>query len=274
MSTLLMVSGASRGLGQAVAVAFAAQWPSSMEAVLLARSPIDATREAMQAARRNSNRMDDMQIQGYEVDLGNLDTLEGSMDPIWKQHASETTTRQHSILVNCAGTTGAIGKLPTSLRDIRQAADLNLTSKVWLSTQFIQHYHNHPNHQTTIINVSSMCAVKPTPTMALYCATSAGREIFHTVLAADHKDDSNMVRILNYAPGSCNTDMQAQLRAEPHLDPAVQAYCHGLLATNDEKNGGLVECADTATYLVQRVLEADFDSGERLEFVDASTYKY
>jgi sepiapterin reductase len=314
-STFLMVSGASRGLGQAMAVAFAAQLSasspsSSLQAVLLARSSTEETVQAMQRAASDaaSSNNSTLKIDSYTVDFGNLDTLEAAMEPVWKRHppnvsvvttaasngevpSSSVKYHHHAILVNCAGTTGTIGKLPTNLQEIRQATDLNFTSKAWLTTQFIQRYAAQAGQQSnaaeeeetrvssststqnitsraTIINVSSMCAVKPTPTMALYCGTSAGREMFHRVLAADHAP--NNVRVLNYAPGSCNTNMQAQLRSETNLDPAVQAYCHSLV-----NNANLVDCADTADYLVQRVLHPNgFDTGERIEFVDASTYKY
>jgi NAD(P)-dependent dehydrogenase (short-subunit alcohol dehydrogenase family) len=132
-----------------------------------------------------------------------------------------------------------------------------------------------------------MCAAKPTPTMALYCATSAAREMFHAVLAMDHRpaekdattisdDDDDKpsslsaTRILSYAPGSCDTAMQQLLRDHDSLDPAVQAYCRGLVS-----DGGLVRCDDTAQELVRRVLEPGaFQSGERVEYVNMSTYIY
>ena len=111
-----------------------------------------------------------------------------------------------------------------------------------------------------------MCAIKPTPTMALYCATSAGREMYHSVLAM-----TTAARILNYAPGSCDTNMQAMLREHDALDPAVQTYCQSLVS-----EATLVRCEDTAAELVRRVLEEpdSYQSGERVEYVNMSTYKY
>lgn len=299
-STLLMVSGASRGLGRAIATAFAtspllsANDDTVVEAVLLARSSMTETRRVMQAARPAWH------IHEYSIDLSNLETLQENVDPILDRHAvlssssssqndSQQQTPDRAILINCAGTTGYIGRLPTSLQEIKQAADLNFTSKAWLTSRFVETF---PRQSTVVVNVSSMCAVKPTPTMALYCATSAAREMYHTVLAMDcmaaqqqsttaNNDNNNNdhhntssdgggPRILNYAPGSCDTDMQAHLRCHANLDPAVQAYCQGLVT-----HGGLVDVNVTAAELVRRVLQPDgFGSGQRIEFVDGSTYKY
>lgn len=284
-----MVSGASRGLGRAIAIAFAKSplLPSEvpMEAVLLARSKIgglDETGKTMKAVRTAN-----LATHKYAVDLGNLDILEQKMNPIFERHSQHSfddhgIQRQappsKAILINCAGTTGYIGDLPTSLSEIRQAADLNFTSKAWLTSRFLQEF---PNPGTTVVNVSSMCAVKPTPSMALYCATAAAREMFHMVLAMDttttttnnnngEHGTSNFSRILNYAPGSCDTEMQARLRDHDSLDPAVQAYCKSLVS-----EGGLVKCEDTANELVRQVLEPDtFQSGERIEYVNMSSYNY
>lgn len=263
-----MVSGASRGLGRAIAAAFA-QSPHlgldvPLEVVLLARSSVHETTTLMESFRRPTSDQGFV-VHGYSIDLGNLTTLERNMDPIWDRHSLLSTTGQvpdRAVLINCAGTTGFIGRNPTSLQDIQQATDLNFTSKTWLSSRFIEQYSNS---NTTVVNISSMCAVKPTPTMALYCSTAAGREMYHAVLAM-----TTHARILNYAPGSCDTNMQASLREHDALDPTVQAYCQSLVS-----EGTLIPCEDTAAELVRLVLEPDsYQSGERVEYVNMSAYKY
>ena len=294
MSTLLMVSGASRGLGRAISIAFAQsprlQADVPMVAVLLARSKVgglDGTEKEMQLARPSN-----LTIHGYSVDLGNLDTLEQQVEPIFEKHSflflpaddnGSTDPPSTAILINCAGTTGYIGRIPPSLSEIRQAIDLNFTSKAWLTTRFLQQFQHYSN--TTVVNVSSVSAIKPTPTMGLYCAASAAREMFHTVLAMDTTTtttttttccdrqqvaNSTITRILNYAPGPSDTDMQAFLRTHESLDPTVQSYCHTL-----QSEGSIVKVEDTAAELARRVLEPNaFQSGERVEFVGTLAYHY
>ena len=298
MSTLLFVSGASRGLGRAIAVAFARS-PSlpqtnlhggtaaCLKVVLLARSKegLVETQSQMEHAIDNTNRKVQLNVQKEQVDLSDLETLESRLEPILNEQAEEFLLSshrhdRHAILINCAGTTGYIGQTP-SLAQIQEATDLNIVSKTWLSTRFAQIFSDdsstkdiHTNATTTVVNISSMCAVKATPTMALYCATSAARDMYHTVLAGDlatKNNNKNNVRILNYAPGSCDTNMQEMLRNHDDLDPAVQAYCRGLVDSES-----LVACPDTADELVRRVLAPSngFVSGERFEYVNASTYNY
>mmetsp|Transcript_1780 Transcript_1780/g.3912 ORF Transcript_1780/g.3912 Transcript_1780/m.3912 type:complete len:115 (-) Transcript_1780:174-518(-) len=114
------------------------------------------------------------------------------MEPILERHSRPCEDNEYSkaIPVNCAGTTGEIGCLPTSLRQIQTDVDLNFSSKAWLTANFVQRFALATT--TVIINVSTMCAVKPTPTMALYCATSAARDMFPTVVAMDHTNISSL----------------------------------------------------------------------------------
>mmetsp|Transcript_28465 Transcript_28465/g.43479 ORF Transcript_28465/g.43479 Transcript_28465/m.43479 type:complete len:305 (+) Transcript_28465:206-1120(+) len=304
MSTLLVVTGASCGLGRAIAVQFCRSLSvkESLRAVLLSRSR-DQLRETETEMKQYQN-AETFSVRSEAVDLSALSTLEKTIEPILEEEAqrflisprssSHTVTNpqnHRAILINCAGSTGYIGPFP-SLIDIQEAVNLNFISKTWLSTQFARHFLNsginideipaetkkkYSAVECTIVNITSMCAVKPTPTMALYCATSAARDIYHSTLAKDCSHyttaHNSEVRILNYAPGSCNTDMQARLRTEePLLNSTVRAYCQSL-----EDDGGLVDCEDTAKELVDRVLknnDADFSNGERIEYTDVSTYNY
>lgn len=276
MATLLFVTGASRGLGRAIAVEFCktplllASEP--LEAILLARhvQGLNETKHAMETERSKK-----LKVYSYSVDLGNLETLEAQIKPIMDRHTprenhlsfdKSTKTQSRAILINCAGTTGPIGRNPSSLQEIQRATDLNFTSKSWLTSSFLTRFERDFD-ETMIVNISSMCAVKPTPTMGLYCAMGAARDMYHTVLAMD---SSKTTRILNYAPGSCDTRMQHHLRNHESLDTSVQAYCKNLVS-----DGGIVDCKDTAAALVQRILEPNgFENGERIEFVNVETYKY
>lgn len=261
MTNLLLVSGASRGLGRAIALSFARS-PSfkSLKAVLLARSSegLAETKSQMEALRSS------ISVRVHSVDLSDLESLEMNLRPIFPPEPRVSHKEyERTVLINCAGTTGYIGQSP-SLFEIQRATNLNFISKTWMSTHFAKTFGETTN--CTIVNVSSMCAVKATPTMALYCATSAGRDIYHTVLALN---EAPCAKVINYAPGSCDTDMQAMLRSNTSLNPDVQAYCKQLVTSES-----LVECSDSADELVRRVAEQDFVSGERIEYVNMSKYNY
>lgn len=347
MSTLLFVTGASRGLGRAISLQFCetlaklrrkspTHTTPLLRVVLISRDEDKLIETENEMKKKYSSQSSSssssssiISVRREIVNLSNLDTLESTVDPILKDEIKHfylsfknkkkkesVSTSQYycpknnnndyindiihhrAILINCAGSTGYIGPFST-LKDIQEATNLNFISKTWLSTQFARHFlftmdgdveeerneNKKENRKVitecTIVNITSMCAVKATPTMGLYCATSAARDIYHKVLAIDSSSNSSndrRVRILNYAPGSCNTNMQARLRdQEPLLDKSVQAYCRSLLLDNDVNRAGLVECEDTAKELVDRVLNIDgktFTNGERIEFTDMSSYKY
>ena len=61
-----------------------------------------------------------------------------------------------------------------------------------------------------IINISSLLAVKPFAGWSLYASGKAARDMLHSVIASEEPSDS--VRLLNYAPGPLDTEMQKSVR--------------------------------------------------------------
>ena len=66
---------------------------------------------------------------------------------------------------------------------------------------------------------------QPFESWGIYCAGKAAREMFHKTVAAEQKDKATF-RVLNYAPGPLDTDMQREIREGPHVDPTTQVQCH------------------------------------------------
>jgi sepiapterin reductase len=54
--------------------------------------------------------------------------------------------------------------------------------------------------------------------------------MFHRVLAEEHKGDG--IRVLNYAPGPLDTDMQTEIRECPTLHKETQEYFRSLKEEN------------------------------------------
>jgi sepiapterin reductase len=61
---------------------------------------------------------------------------------------------------------------------------------------------------------------------AVYCAGKAARDMYHRVLAEENKDGT--IRVLNYAPGPLDTDMQREIRECPTLHKETQEYFKSL----------------------------------------------
>merc|ERR1712157_135955 len=81
-----------------------------------------------------------------------------------------------SILINCAGSTSYIGlgnemMDHISFNELQNDITLNLTSSLWITNLFTKYFSGTNSDDCTIVNISSLCAVQPFKTMAVYCAT-------------------------------------------------------------------------------------------------------
>ncbi len=77
---------------------------------------------------------------------------------------------------------------------------------------------------TSIVNISSLAAVRPFPTLTQYSTWKAAREMYLQCVAeefADRRDAA--LRTLSFAPGPMETDMTAGLGSNPLLSPQLRA---------------------------------------------------
>lgn len=93
---------------------------------------------------------------------------------------------------------------------------------------------------------------------ALYCAGKAARDMLFQVLALEEPN----VRVLNYAPGPLDTDMQ-QLARETSVDPDMRKGLQELKA-----KGKLVDCKVSAQKLLSLLEKDEFKSGAHVDFYD------
>jgi NAD(P)-dependent dehydrogenase (short-subunit alcohol dehydrogenase family) len=212
---LLVVTGASRGLGRCITKAFHEQLQynddkniESISCHLIARSAenLEQTRQEILETideRRNNRRTSDdndgdgcalqTQISIHPMDVGDLSTLEERMGAVFEEMASSTnnniaTDFDRFVLINNHGTLGHLGpaaslddaRTPSSLEDMQRAVNLNVTSCLWISVMASRFVQKHRGSSTaasaTIVNISSLAAVQAFPTMAIYAAGKAVRE--------------------------------------------------------------------------------------------------
>lgn len=74
---------------------------------------------------------------------------------------------------------------------------MNLTSMLCLTSSILKAFQDCPGLSRTVVNISSICALKPFKGWALYCAGKAARAMMFQVLAAEEPS----VRVLSYDPG-------------------------------------------------------------------------
>lgn len=135
---------------------------------------------------------------------------------------------------------------------------LNLTSMLCLTSTFLKAFPDSPGLSRIVVNISSLCALQPFKGWTLYCAGKAARDMMFKVLAAE--DPS--VRVLSYAPGPLDTDMQ-QLARETSMDLDLRKSLQEL-----KTKGELVDCRTSAQKLLSLLQKDMFKSGAHVDFYD------
>ncbi|KFO21090.1 Sepiapterin reductase [Fukomys damarensis] len=159
------------------------------------------------------------------------------------------------------GTLGDVSKGFLNLSDPTEVNSywaLNLTSTLCLTSGVLKAFPDSPGLSRTVVNISSLCALKPFKGWALYCAGKAARDMMFQVLASEEPS----VRVLSYAPGPLDTDMQ-QLARETSVDPDLRKSLQELKA-----KGQLVDCRMSAQKLLSLLQTDMFESGAHVDFYD------
>ncbi|NWV10896.1 SPRE reductase, partial [Ptilonorhynchus violaceus] len=159
---------------------------------------------------------------------------------------------------------GSLGDVSKSFLDLTDPDEidaylsLNVTSALCLTSTALQAFGKRPGCSRTVVNVSSLCALKPFPSWALYCSGKAARDMMFQVLALEQPE----VRVLNYAPGPLDTDMQLLARTRTG-DPRMRQYFQSL-----QENRQLIDSSVSAQKLLKLLEEDTFPSGAHLDFYD------
>ena len=301
MRVYVFLTGASKGIGRACAIALSQHSSiTKLYMCLLARNE-EGLNDTCRFVHENTGASiaKDIMIEAsiHPIDLSDLEKLDERIQEIFDQVSEDAASGgnnlmdeyDHFILINNAGSLGHLGKasaLP-SPNDLLQNVQLNVVSSCWLSSYFIRWFHkmaktkekDHGNIESkmkcTVVNMSSLCAISPFPTMAMYCAGKAYRDMYHQTMAMEEgtktkpTSEDNIVgsqhhhvKILNYAPGAVATDMTETLSQSEVLDSDLSTF----FRERDEAT--FVKVDDTSKKLVDLVLTDEFESGKHIDFWD------
>lgn len=253
--TVCVLTGASRGFGRALALLLAPLLSPGSVLFLNARDD-EALRqlEAQLGAERPG-----LLVVRVPGDLGAQDGLQRLLGAVRELRRPEGL--QRVLLINNAGTLGDVSKGFVGLTDPAEVNSywyLNLTSMLCLTANILKVFPDSPGLSRTVVNISSLCAVQPFKSWTLYCAGKAARDMMYRVLATEEPS----VRVLNYAPGPLDTDMQ-QVARETSKDLDLQKMLQEL-----KTKGELLDCKISAQKLLN-LLQADmFKSGAHIDFYD------
>ena len=304
---VVFVTGASRGLGRALAVAFARGFASSgVTIVCLARDAagLAGTAAAVRAASPGAA------VVEVVADLGAVASLDGSWAAATSALAASSRARgaappRRAILVHNAGSLGPLGPLrgagaPASAAAAAAYVELNFTSPAWLTTLFLRGLEGPaafvappppaedppgaagtgaaapalPHH--LIVNISSLVAVRAMPTWSLYAATRAGRDMLTAVVGAEEAARASGGG--GGGGGGGGVAVKTLSWAPGPCDTDMQRECRESDALDADSRdhlralwaaGAIVDPADSAAKCVRTILRNDFASGAHIDFYDA-----
>ena len=189
-----LVTGASRGIGRAIALEFAHNGIKRL--LLVAR---DATKLAQLAQ--------EIEIQGVEVVIIPLDLTK----PIDVNIAVAKAWRDHGpihLLVNCAGIAHQTPFLQSKLPQVEAEISLNLMGMYTITRLLARRMATR--QEGTIVNVSSLMGKVAAPTMSTYSATKFAILGFTQALRGELS--THNLKVVALLPTLTDTDMSRGLK--------------------------------------------------------------
>ncbi len=228
-----LVTGASRGLGRAIAIAFAR---AGADVALVARG--------LKALEDVARHVRDVGGRAWPVtcDLGRLKEISSTFDRI-KAEAGDL-----DILVNVAGTTRRGSSLEFSLEDWQRILDVNLTAS-FLCSQWFARQCVEANKPGKIINIASLLSERGRAATTAYAASKGGIRQMTKVLAvewAPHRINVNAI-----GPGYFDTELTRPLVEDAAFNKfVVERTPLGRWGAPDDLTGAAVFLASSASDFV------------------------
>ena len=199
MTHLTLLTGASRGMGHAIARQLLA---AGHDLLCISRKMNDALAEEAQRLGRRCEQ--------WPQDLARADNAAARLDTwlLAQDHAALASV----TLVNNAGLIPRIASLEDiPLPELKDALRVDLEAPMLLTSVFLRATANWQMPRK-VLNISSGLGRRAMASQAVYCAAKAGMDHFTRCIALEQAALPNGARVCSLAPGVIDTDMQVQLR--------------------------------------------------------------
>ncbi len=226
MTHLTILTGASRGMGLAMAMQLA---DAGHALLCISRKTSDAL--AAHAAARGTP------LEQWPQDLARAEAVAAKLET-WLQ-ARGAEGLQSATLVNNAGVIPQIAPIAgIPAADLAQALRVGLEAPMLLTGAFLRATAAWPCPRK-VLNISSGLGRRAMASQAAYCAAKAGMDHFTRCVALEEAASANGAKVCSLAPGVIDTDMQVQLRgADPRQFPDIGNFQgmkdKGMLASPEE----------------------------------------
>lgn len=168
--TFLVVSGASRGIGRMLAIECAAKTTAGSLIVLLARSTAGLEETKAQILAKNPN---NITVMIFTIDLTRPTPNEFKQIFDTALYERNVSDFQLAMIIHNVGTIGDVTKFAKNFgnNDEQLFQDyyaMNVFSVIALNCIFLEQFNDALNVPRFVVNITSLCAVKPCKSFTLY----------------------------------------------------------------------------------------------------------
>src|SRR5919199_6060065 len=231
-----IVTGSSKGIGKAIAIAFA----KSKE-----YSAIVTNSRKIEEAQQVSNEIKNLHCNSIaiEADVSKEDDCIRLIEETVKHFG------RIDVLVNNAGIQQDVPLTETNLEEWYKIIGVDLTGPFICSREAVKHMKKQKPKGGCIINISSVHQAIPKPHYVPYATSKAGIEMMTKTLALELAKDNIRANIV--APGAIDTEMNVELREnKAELESVLKRIPMGRVASSEEV-ANVVEflASDKASYV-------------------------
>ena len=237
---LFIITGASRGLGHAMAQQLLQ--PGNM-LLCISRSTSEAL--TVQAKQLGAHLLQ------WTQDLARGAATSARLEQ-WLRE--QTASSFASVtLINNAGVIPRIGPLSeVDADDLSKALRVGLEAPMQLTSAFLRATAHWPAERK-VLNISSGLGRRAMASQAGYCAAKAGMDHFTRCVALEETLKTNGAKVCSLAPGVIDTGMQEQLRAaDSKAFPDHQSFL------NLKTSSALTSPGDAAKNILEVLARTDF----------------
>lgn len=237
----VFVSGSSRGIGEAIVRAFAANGAD----VIVSSRDQDACEKVAASIRDGGGK-----AMAKACHAGKMDDVEAVFDWIKAEYG------KIDVLVNCGGTNpyyGLIGETPEGAFD--KTIEVNLKGPFYLSSKAVEIMK--PGDGGAIVNVASINGLTPGHLQGIYSITKAAMINMTKAFAREYGKDS--IRVNAICPGLIDTKMTAVFTSnEDMLSKVTGGFPIQRAGVPDDMVGGVLYLAsDAAAFTTGTTLVMD-----------------
>lgn len=236
-----IITGTSRGIGEALARQLLGD-----DTVLICISRNENPRLTTEAYMRGYN------IRELALDLCETHRIHAAMHEVFREINEEDVNE--IVLINNAGTIHPIRETGSKEANeaIIRSVNVNLTSAMLITDEFIRTTQGW-NCPRKVVNLSTGAARRSVHGWSAYCSAKAALAMYSHCIVEEQAGRSNPVKVMAFAPGVVDTEMQSEIRASnPGAFPELQKFM------DYKAEGKLLDPEFVAAFLVTAIHKADF----------------